>query len=110
MTQAKRPRNMLSAKDVFRLNLWCGQNKDSFTGRTREHIAAQASQDLGIECTVGNLIGALKVNDIHLSPRRDNTTTDRVQILARELENLFVALGQQVPSSVHAIATRRKPS
>jgi len=110
VTQPKRTRNMLSAKDVFRLNLWCGRNKDSFAGRSREHIAKQASSDLGIEVTVGNIIGALKVNDIRLGPSKaDGSASDRVQVLARELENLFIALGQPVPYNVHAIATRRKP-
>ena len=105
----KKPRNMLSAKDVFRLNNWVEANKTNFKGRTREHIAADASKTLEVDVTVGNLIGAFKVCDVTLGPgSRTSHTTDRVQILAQELAGLFASLGQDVPEKVKAIATRRK--
>lgn len=106
---SKKPRNMLSGKDTFRLNNWVEANKANFRGQTRERIAADASKALEVEVTVGNLIGAFKVCDVTLGPgSRTSNTTDRVQILAQELAGLFSSLGQDVPEKVKAIATRRK--
>lgn len=106
---SKKPRNMLSAKDVFRLNNWVEANKANFKGRTRERIAADASKALAVEVTIGNLIGAFKVCDVTLGPgSHTSNTTDRVQVLAQELAGLFTSLGQEVPEKVKAIATRRR--
>ena len=101
-------KNSLDKAKSYRLTSWIDTNKETLEKLTQPKIADLATSALGFTVTVGNIFGASNALGIKLGQRiiRAAPAKDTNRTVARHLVYLYEKLGEPVPESLNAIATR----